>query len=247
MQERMYTVVGIFVVGALLLFLYSAYFFYETYIRQQRETYVMFFKGSLDGLDSRSPITYRGVKIGEVLRIEITENKINNSVEIPVYVQFFVERTIGFKQNPIQLLIEQGYIADISKPNLISGVSSIKLVQPKTLQEVYRPKYYHFPVFPTTRIVERHTSVDDTLKAAETTLSDISNFIRSQEIKDMIKSIDHMTASIEKLANQLNLNVPPFMANFSQGMEQLSKAATSARNFIDYLSRYPESLLRGRA
>ena len=223
------------------------FFFYETYIKQQRETYVMFFKGSLDGLDARSPITYRGVKIGEVLRIELTENKLNNSVETPVYVQFFVERTIGFKQNPIRLLIKQGYIADVSKPNLISGVSSIKLVQPQNALEVYRPKYYNYSVFPTTRIIEKRTSVDETLKSAEHTFKDISEFIRSPEIKEMIKSIDKMTDRIEQLANQLDRNVTPFMANFSQGMDQVSKAATATKNFMDYLTRYPESLLRGRA
>jgi len=245
-QERMHTLVGIFVAGALCLFLYGGYYFYQTYIKQHAETYVLYFKGSLDGLDARSPVTYRGVKIGEVLRIEITENKSNNSVEIPVYVQFFVDRTVGFKQNPIRLLIDQGYIADISNPNLISGVSSIRLVKPANILDVYQPKHYKYPVFPTTRIVEKYVTVDEVLNTAHNSLKDFSQLVSSPEIKAMIRSIDHMSGSIEKLAGQLNQNVSPFMTSFSQGMEQVSKAATSTQNFMDYLTRYPESLIRGR-
>lgn len=245
-QDRMYTLIGIFVAGAFIIFIYGTFFIYETYLKQEMETYVLFFKGSLDGLDARSSVTYRGVKIGEVSRIEITEDKLRNTVEVPVYVQFFVERTIGFKQNPIRVLINQGYIADISKPNLITGVASIELIQSDKPRDVYRTYYNKYPVFPTTLVVEKYTSVDETLKVAQKTLEDISEFIKSEDMQTMIKSINKMSDSVDKLASELNQNVTPFMAYFAQSMEQVSKAATSTQNFMDYLSRYPESLLRGR-
>lgn len=246
-QDRMHTLIGIFIVGAIVLFAYSAIFFYQTYLKQQVETYVMFFKGSLEGLDARSPITYRGVKIGEVLRIEITEDRTTNTVEVPVYVQFFVERTSGFNQNPVQLLIEKGYIADISQPNLLTGVAKIELIQPDKPHEAHQPNYYKYPVFPTTLVAEKYTTVDETLKTAKDTLKDISNFVKSKQMQEMIKSINDMSSSLDKLATQINQNITPFMAYFSQGMERVSKAATATENFMDYLSRYPESLLRGRA
>ncbi len=51
----------------------------------------MFFKGSLTGLEASSIVTYRGVRIGQVTAIEITENKAKSEVEIPVYVQFLLK------------------------------------------------------------------------------------------------------------------------------------------------------------
>ncbi|GGI80448.1 MlaD family protein [Legionella impletisoli] len=246
-QDRKYTLVGIFITGAFILFIFSSFFFYETYLKQEMETYVMFFNGSLEGIDSRSSVTYRGVKIGEVSRIELTESRKKNTVEVPVYVQFFVERTTGFRQNPIRLLINQGYIADVSTPNLITGVASIELIKSEKHPTHYRYYYNDYPIFPTATIVEKHTSVDETLKVAKKAMEDIREFIKSGEMQEMVRSINDMSNSVEKLAHQLNLNVAPFMTQFTLSMQQVSKAAESTENFMDYLLRYPESLLRGRA
>lgn len=246
-QERIYTLIGIFITGAFIILVFCAFFFYETYLKQEMETYVMFFKGSLEGIDSRSAVTYRGVKIGEVSRIELTESRRKNIVEVPVYVQFFVERTTGFKHNPIRLLISQGYIADVSKPNLITGVASIELIKSDRPPETYRTYYNRYPIFPTALIVEKHTSVDETLKIAQKAMENINEFIQSGELQEMIRSINQMSDKVEKLAHQLNQNVTPFMTQFGQSMQHVSKAAESTENFMDYLLRYPESLLRGRA
>ncbi|KTD21190.1 MlaD family protein [Legionella londiniensis] len=245
-QDRMYTLVGILVIGAIALLMLGATYFYRAYYQQKMETYVMFFNGSLEGLEARSIITYRGVKIGEVTKIEITENPVNNTVEVPVYVQFFVERTIGFQHNPVKLLIDQGYVADISKPNLITGVASIQLIESGTPVRTQRKFYREYPIFPTTLIVEKHTSVDETLKEARKALEDIREFIKSREVTETIQSIKDMTRSIDKLASNLNQNVNPLISYLNQSLEQISKAAYATENFMDYLSRYPESLLRGR-
>ena len=246
-QDRTYTLVGIFVVVAFIILLVGTTYFYQVYYKQKMETYVLFFKGSLDGLAAKSIVTYRGVKIGEVTRIEITENRSNNSVEVPVYVQFFVERTIGFEHNPIQLLISKGYVADISQPNLITGVASIELIQSETPVQLMIKHYHHYPVFPTNLIVKKQTTIDETLKTAQKTLEDISDFIHSKEIQETIQSINDMTQSIESLANNLNQHINPVVIYLNQSLEQISKAASATENFMDYLNRYPESLLRGRA
>ncbi|WP_133130747.1 MlaD family protein [Legionella yabuuchiae] len=246
-RERTYTLIGIFITGAFIILIVSAFFFYETYLKQEMETYVMFFNGSLEGIDSRSAITYRGVKIGEVSRIELTESRQGKTVDVPVYVQFFVERTAGFRQNPIRLLIEQGYVADVSKPNLITGIASIELIQSGEPPKNHRTYYNNYPVFPTTLIVDKHTTIEETLKVARETMEEIREFVKSGEMQDMVRSINQMSDRVEKLAHQLNQNVTPFMTQFGQSMQQVSKAAESTENFMDYLLRYPESLLRGRA
>src|SRR5690349_888100 len=141
-HERFYTLVGIFVTGGLILIFLGGLFFYQQYTQAKIQTFVMFFKGSLKGLGTRAPVTYRGVKIGEVSLIEITENKTKNKVEIPVYVEFFVEKSLGFAQNPVELLIKNGFVADISKPNFITGVSDIELVKSKIKPVNYQPQYF---------------------------------------------------------------------------------------------------------
>ncbi|KTD33638.1 MlaD family protein [Legionella israelensis] len=244
-QERLYTLIGIFVVGAFGLLIYGSIFFYNEYIKEKMETYVLFFKGSLNGLESRSTVTYRGVKIGEVSFIELTENTLKNMVDVVVYVQFFVDKT-GFRDNPIRLLINKGFVADISKPNFLTGVASIELIQtdkpPSSKQHYYRG----YPIFPTVPQVEKYTSFDETLKSAKKTLDEIREFLQTKELQKTAESLRKMADSIEILANNLNQNVSPFVAYFSQSLKEVGKAAYSTQNLMDYLSRHPESLLRGK-
>ncbi|MDI9819234.1 MULTISPECIES: MlaD family protein [unclassified Legionella] len=245
-QERLYTLVGIFVVGALCLLLIGAAFYYEEYKRAQVQTFVMFFRGSLKGLVPSSSVTYRGVKIGEIKRIEVTENKARTQVRIPVYVQFFVEKTFGFHQDPIHLLISRGYVANITKPNLLTGVAEIELI-PSPSPRKFKQTYYHnYPIFPTTTAIEEYTSMEDALRAARKTFEDISRLVSSKDVQNTINSAKIMADSLEQLANRLNQNVPTVAAYLNQSLKQIANAAYSVQNLTDYLSRYPESLLRGK-
>lgn len=245
-HERFYTLVGLFVTGAIALMLLGAAFFYEEYKRAQVQTFVMFFKGSLRGLIVTAPVTYRGVKIGEVKLIEITENKAKNQVRIPVYVQFFVEKSFGFSQDPVHLLINNGYVANIAKPNLLTGVAEVELVQ-STATRAFKQTYYHgYPIFPTRNTIEKYTTIDDALNTARQTLEDISKLVRSKEVRDTLEAARVMADSIDKLAGSLNQNIPSVTAYLNQTLKQIANAAYSTQNLTDYLSRYPEALLRGK-
>lgn len=245
-QKRFYTAVGLFVVGALFCLVVGGIFFYKQFIHARKETYVMFFKGSLKGLNVTTPVTYRGVKIGEVRLIEITENKAGSNVIIPAYIEFFVEKTLGFTKNPIQLLILNGYVADISKPNFLTGVADIELLK-STPPAAFRQTYFRgYPIFPTKNATEKNTTFDDTLQAAHTMFKDISHFIRSTEVQKAIDSTKAMADSIDKLASNINDYAPSVVTNLNQSLLKISDAAESTQTLTDYLARYPESLLRGK-
>lgn len=245
-NERFYTLVGIFIVGALCLMILGGTFFYIEYKRAQKQTFVMFFKGSLKGLVTTAPVTYRGVKIGEVKVIEITENKEHNKVLIPVYVQFFVERTYGFSQDPIHLLINNGYVGNITKPNLLTGIAEIELIQPTSTKKFTQTYYHSYPIFPTHNAVEKFTSMEEAFEAAKKTFEDISELVRSKEIHDTLESVQKVSESLAQLSSSLNQDVPSVVAYLNQSLKQITSAAYSTQNLTDYLSRYPESLLRGK-
>lgn len=270
-QERLYILVGLFVGGAICLAILTALYIYDEYLHERVETYVMFFKGSLAGIHVTSEVTYRGVKIGEVKLIEITENIQKNQIKIPVYVQFFVERKFVGQQNPIQLLINKGYVANIRKPNFLTGVASIELSQGSVAYKGQRVGYNGYPVFPTTNKVEEYTSLDEVLGSAKQAFKNISIFVQSARINAVLDATKDMTVSVEKMVNTvdklippalttfsqslkqisdlvINLDqlMPPALTNFSEGMKKVSEAAGSTQNLADYLAQYPESLLRGK-
>ena len=282
-QEPLYFGIGIFVFVAFLLMAASSFFLYNQYIHGKIDTYVMFFKGSLNGLDTTSAITYRGVKIGEVKRIELTANKAKSDVAVPVYVQFFVEKTLDRKDNPIQILIDKGMVASITTPNFLTGKASVELIPTESKQIFLRGRTFHgYAQFPTGTAAEDVVTANETLKTARKTLKDVSALIQSKEFRETITSIKSMADSINLmantvgktantigstigstantvgntadalaytaniLANTLTQQMPGVLLYFNDSLRQISKAAYSTRNLTDYLSRHPESIIRGR-
>lgn len=244
--ERFYTLLGLFVGGAVILTAFTSIFFYDVYTREKKDSFVMFFKGSLEGLSAASTITYNGVKIGEVKLIEITENKAEDDIRIPVYVQFFIDSSFGNKQNPVQILMNNGYVANIKKPNFITGTSSIELVKAFHPHTTAPERYNGYVVFPTKNKIDDNVTLDDALKTANKTMQDISNFVNSPKLRETIDAAKALTESMNRLAINLNQQTPPLLTTFMKTLLNISGAANSAQNLTDYLSRNPEALLRGK-
>lgn len=244
--DKVYTTIGLFISGAILLFIAGGLFLYTQYINGKVESYVLFFKGSLNGLEMKSPVTYRGVKIGEVKRIELTASKSNTNVSIPVYVEFFVEKTFVQRNNPIQILIDNNIKASITSPNLLTGVASIELNkgEGKAKHGPYG-SFRGIPIFPTESPSD-DSEATDTFKVARKTLRDISSFVRSKELKDTIAAIHHMADSIDGLSKNLNTSVPGVSLLLQKTLQQWAKTGYTTQNLTDYLSRHPEALVRGK-
>ncbi len=247
-QQRPYKTIGFFVFGALILSLLTAYLFFGRYLQGRVETYAMLFNGSLTGLDITSPITYRGVKVGEVSRIELTAAKTKSKISIPVYVEFFIEKSFVQKDNPIEILIENGIVATISAPNIFTGTASIQLVPGKSKKIQSLSKTFHgYAMFPTQSATEEdEINLNDTLQTAHKAFENISKFVTSKEFKETLLTIKDTSDSIDKLATTLDNQVPGVLLYFSDGLREFSRAAYSARSLTDYLARHPEALLRGK-
>lgn len=288
-QERLYVLVGLFVGGAISLSILIGLYIYDEYLHEKVETYVMFFKGSLAGVQVGSDVTFRGVKVGEVKLIEITETEDENQIKIPVYVQFFVERKFVGKQNPIQLLISRNFVASIKQPNFLSGVASVELSKGPTNSNQLLTTYNGYPVFPTSNVAETATSFDDALAAAKRAFEDVSGFIHSERVNDVLDTTKGMALNVDKMVRDLDKLIPPTLTtftqslkefsllthnlhelipttlnsvslslkevseaanstqtSFAQSMKQVSDAANSTQTLMDYLARYPESILRGK-
>src|SRR5512142_3288249 len=94
------TLIGAFVIGAvvlaviLLIILGSGRLFSRTFIN------VMYFRGSVKGLNVGSPVLFRGVKIGSVKRIALLYDALDLSFLIPVYVEIDSSKMVYVGHKP---------------------------------------------------------------------------------------------------------------------------------------------------
>ena len=246
-EQKIHTAIGAFVFGAFILSVCGMFFLYNQYLYGTVKSYVMFFKGSLNGLDVTSPITYRGVKIGQVERIELTANKNKSNVAIPVYVNFFVEKSFVQKDNPIDILIENGIVANISSPNILTGKANIELSPGTTKQLPELHTFHGYVMFPTENTSDNNdTLMNDALRTARKTLRDVSNFINSKELQDSIVAFKNMANSFNNVAKIMTIQLPDSLTYFDNSLNKIIQSAQSIGNLTNYLSRHPESLLHGR-
>ena len=86
------TVIGAFIIGAValivigLLVLGRGHFFSDT------QTFVLYFDGSVKGLNIGAPVEFQGVRIGSVTDIHVSIVSKTNEYRTPVYIQLELNR-----------------------------------------------------------------------------------------------------------------------------------------------------------
>lgn len=126
------TLIGAFVVGAAailvlaLLVLGSGKFFSKS------QYYVLFFDGSVKGLNVGSPVMFRGVKIGEVTEISVVIDQKRRKLHIPVIIRLDPHRIEGGSRlstdaKAMQEAIEMGLRAQLQIQNFVTGQLMVAL------------------------------------------------------------------------------------------------------------------------
>ena len=199
------TAIGGFVVGALALAVIGIITLGGMEIFKKQLPFVMFFSGSIGGLDVGAPVEMRGVKIGTVTKIRLFEAN-----EIGVYVAVDPallpkEGTVRTRGNEaVEEMIQRGLRARLRTQSLLTGLLLVYLDfypgTPITLAGL-DPNVKEVPTIPTTLeqlqarvegLLDKLGTVnfDELIKNAILTLNGAKNLMSSQELKDAIISAD---------------------------------------------------------
>ncbi len=125
------TAIGAFVIGAIALTVGAVIVFGGGKFFTKTIPCVFYFNGSVQGLSVGSPVTFKGVQIGEVKEINLTFNPDEMELEIPVQAVLYPD-TIQIKtgQRRIENLkqaIDAGLRAQLQTQSLITGQLMIAL------------------------------------------------------------------------------------------------------------------------
>ena len=121
--------IGVFVLGAVVLLLAGILTFGSGDYFAPKGRAVLFFEGSLAGLDVGSPVTFRGVRVGSVTNIVIQYNVIEQKLFIPVFIeinpaQFEIVRGAR-SAHDIRDLVQRGLRAQLQVQSLVTGQTSV--------------------------------------------------------------------------------------------------------------------------
>ena len=108
------TVIGIFVMGALVLVLAGIVFIGSIQFLSHKEKFILYFDESVNGLEVGAPVKFKGVPVGQVTEIRIRWNQDEDSDHVPVFIEIDVSRLINRLGVDVDLTDDDTYLAQVN-------------------------------------------------------------------------------------------------------------------------------------
>ena len=236
--------IGAFVLGGIALAVLGITIFGSGRLFKKTTPFVMYFPGSVDGLNVGAPVKFKGVEIGSVTQIRINMGEYRtDDARIPVSVEIDDSRATqeGAKTNEdyVRALIhDRGLRAQLQPQSLLTGLLFVQLdFFPDTpIVTVLPPDspYREIPTVPTTLAEVQQTiarvlakaekaDIEGMLATAREALEGIRGVVTSPELRRFeaglpgtLEHLDEAVVSFRQLATRLDGETGPLIADLRQ-------------------------------
>ncbi|HYZ64818.1 MAG TPA: MlaD family protein [Acetobacteraceae bacterium] len=209
-------VVGGFVLGGLALGVVAIVVFGGSRLFQTRTRAVIFFEGSVAGLEVGAPVTFRGVRLGSVTRIALDFSPATGIARIPVYIETLPDRITwegNRSETDLRKLVTAGLRAQLAQQSFVTGQLRVDLdFRPDTPIETVGPETGP-PEIP---------AIPSELERLRTTLAELP-------VRELVERAQRALTSIDRLATHLDRVVDPLAAT----IQGTGEAATRTLNDAD--------------
>lgn len=247
------TLIGAFVLGALALVIGALLTFGTGRLFAHKLHFVMFFDGSVNGLDVGAQVKFRGVPVGAVtdIRLGIPGIEATPSYRIPVFIEIDPKRAAGLGAKGILddpdraiKLVAQGLRAQLQLQSIITGVLFISLdMLPDTPISLVLPPnsgYDEIPTVPTAleqaqakilEVVDRLSQIDfDALeRSLRGALKGVDRLTNSPETRDLIASTHRAVDELHDVAHELK----PRIKELADGLHGTTDEARATLKRLD--------------
>ena len=244
--------IGAFVVAALAILVTALIALPGGHWFDRPQRVVMFFSGSVFGLQKGAPVVFRGVRVGNVTDISVRYDSNTDSFAIPVIAELdddavrglegrFTHEDIG---HALPLLIKRGLTAQLGTQSLLTGQLYVDLDFRTKPPGVLHGGHHESGVteIPTSAtafqaLKNQLESVD--LKKIVDDLSQIANsarqLIAAPELKQGLKDFAATAGHARKLAAQLDQRAVPLTRGAERAMASVDRAGDKVAGAADKL------------
>ena len=228
----------------------------KIYVKKNR--WLLYFDGGARGLYSGAPVELQGIKIGQVLDVNLEFNVEKAAFRVPVLIETEPDRirTIGKfpegaeKQKVMDYLVGKGMRAQLKTGSLITGQLLVALdMHPEAppAKINWEGSYPEVPTVPTA-MEEITTSLTQLLKKLEKlpveqigndlrdTVSGVKRLINSAELQQSVKALDQTLNQAQKFVAALNTDIAPELktavSNLNAALIQAQKLAKSLNSNV---------------
>ncbi len=244
------TLIGAFVLGAVVLIVAGVVVFGGGKFFAPTKKYVMFFEGSVKGLQVGAPVIFRGVKIGEVFDIRLDFHPGDLTADIPVYIEIDprllnipeeFKRVLKEREKYwfLKPLIDKGLKAQLQMQSFVTGQLAVSLDfypdKPIRLRGLEK-KYPEIPTVPTgleelTRIIRNLPLGEITMKL-DSVLAGLEKVVQSPELTGSIASLNQALKDISAVAKNIDKRLGPLTASLTSTSDAARGAFVQAEKSL---------------
>lgn len=217
-----------------------------------KKYYVLNFDTSLRGLSKGAPVEFSGIKVGEVLDINLVMEADSLKVKTPVLIGLHTDRIetkgkVSKDINVTEVLVSRGLRAQLKSGNLLTGQLYVELEFIKDAPEmaiVYHDGgYAEFPTVPAAfdKITRNITDLLD--KVGQVPLLEISEDIRqtikglkqvvaSNQSKQSMQDLAAILGDVKSITEQLDKSMSPMTTKIGSSLTQLEKTLATVDSTI---------------
>jgi paraquat-inducible protein B len=207
-QKTNPTTLGLFIVTGLALGVIGLLLFSSSKMFSKTRDIIVYFDGSLNGLNEGAPVKFRGVTIGSVKRVMVRFNQATNDYAMPVILEL-EERLLQdrmpssefvFDKNSMVERIRGGLRATLQTESLVTGVLYVGVdINPEALPPAFHQLEQVYPELP----------------SEPTKTQQLFNNLASLDIKRVEENLNTLLAKLEATVGSLN------MAQINRGITNL--------------------------
>ena len=220
------SLIGAFVLGALALVIAGIVIFGSGKLFTKANKSVMFFEGSVKGLNVGAPVVFHGVQIGHVTDIILEVNKRDLTAFIPVYIEISQQKLLPigedhiYDQRFLQDLIKKGLRAQLQLQSFVTGQLIVNLdFYPNTAIRLVglEKRYPEIPTIPsgleqlTKRLEE--LPLKEIADRLNETLAGINRLVNSPDLHASISSLNQLLKDADALVKNLNTEIEPLVSD----------------------------------
>ena len=209
MKEANPAVIGGFIVGAVVLAIAGVVILGSGKLLTETIKGVMYFEGSIQGLQVGAPVHFRGVKVGSVTNIKMEFDRQNLAIRIPVIVDFpkvdgaggtMELRNAGPRtsQETLAALVERGLQAQLQTESFVTGQVFVQLDLPPATSPEAPPR--EATIDPTTKLLEIPT-VPTTFQEVSNTARRALDKLAELPLEEMLHAVEGALLGINRLVN----------------------------------------------
>ena len=215
-------ILGGFVFGAIAIVVAAILFFGGGQFFKSTERAIIYFEGSVAGLDIGAPVTFRGVRVGTVQQIALQISTAGEA-RIPVIVEILPEQVILRDPQPetdgtrLSRLIDEGLSAQLATQSFVTGMLRIDLD--------FRPD-----------AVTGMVSDDDSgllqIPAVRSSIERLMSALEQVPVQDVVQSAQDVLENVNRLTAKLEGELGPLLESARDLVETADSALATTEDAV---------------